>query len=108
MVCAVGLFGFQSVSRIMANSDSGVKVLEIYVADQLYERVTIPDEQYTQTISVVTERGMNTVRIKNGSVTMIDSDCHDHLCELSGPISMLEQPPIVCLPNRVFCTLVSE
>lgn len=108
LACAVGLISFQSVSKTIANSDSAVKVLEIYVADQLYKRVTIPDDQYTQTLSVVTERGMNTIRINNGSVMMIDADCPDQLCTLSSPISKLEQPPIVCLPNHVYFTLVSE
>ncbi|MGZ9586793.1 NusG domain II-containing protein [Paenibacillus marinisediminis] len=104
---AVGLFGFYSVSAANSDSDSGSKVLEIYIADELHKRIPIPDELYTQTYSVATERGINTIQIKNGAVKMLEADCPDHLCELNHPISKLDEI-LVCMPNRVILTLVSE
>lgn len=104
-VLAVGLLGFYS--HATTDAETGSKYLEIYLEDQLYERIEIPNDEYTQTYSVLSERGMNTIKIKDGAAYMLEADCPDHLCESSHPISKPNEI-LVCMPNRVILSMVSE
>lgn len=104
-VFAFGLLGFYS--HATADADTGSKFLEIHLEDKLYKRIEIPNEDYTQTFSVLSERGMNTIKIKDGTAFMLEADCPDHLCESSHPISKPNEI-LVCMPNRVILSMVSE
>lgn len=105
IVFAVSLLGFYS--RATADAETATKFLEIHLEDQLYKRIEIPNEDYTQTFSVLSERGMNTIKIKDGAAYMLEADCPDHLCESSHPISKPNEI-LVCMPNRVILSIVSE
>jgi hypothetical protein len=106
-IAVIAFIGFSLHSQPQSSSAASIKFLEVYIGDQLEKRIEIPDDNYTQTFSIVTEHGMNTVRIKDGAVSMVEADCPDHLCEHSQPIHRLNDL-IVCMPNRVILTLVSE
>lgn len=102
---AVSLLGFYSNKT--ADVGQGPKRLQIHLEDKLYKEIEIPNEDYTQTFSVLTERGKNTIKIKDGAVFMLEADCPDHLCEASHPISKPNEI-LVCMPNRVILSIVSE
>ncbi|WP_054954745.1 NusG domain II-containing protein [Paenibacillus dakarensis] len=102
---AVSLLGFYSDNT--ADAGQGPKLLQIYLEDKLYKEIEIPNEDYTQTFSVLSERGMNTIKIKDGTAFMLEADCPDHLCEDSHPISKPNEI-LVCMPNRVILSIVSE
>jgi len=40
------------------------------------------------------------IRIKDGKVSVISSNCQDHLCEKTNPISKAGES-IICLPNKI-------
>lgn len=71
-------------------------VAAIYVDGELYRRAPL---NKNARIVVETEYGTNTVVIKNGVVTVTDSDCHNHLCEKEHISETAHS--IVCLPNRM-------
>ncbi len=49
----------------------------------------------------------NTVKIENGTVRMLHSDCKNQLCVKTGAVSRLRSN-IVCLPNRVVIEIANE
>lgn len=51
------------------------------------------------TVTVETDRGTNTVTVKDGKVAVTAADCPDHYCMKRGWCSGGTQ--IVCLPNRL-------
>ena len=52
------------------------------------------------------EVGYNRVRVKEGSIAVIDADCPDKLCVSQGYISS-GGLPIVCLPHRLSVEVIS-
>lgn len=53
-----------------------------------------------QTIEIKQNNHLNKITIKNGSVQMSYSSCHNQVCVKDGSINKTNQS-IVCLPNRV-------
>ncbi len=53
-----------------------------------------------QTVRLSTERGTNTVTIRDGKVTVTDADCPDRYCADHVAIASVGET-IVCLPHRV-------
>jgi hypothetical protein len=49
----------------------------------------------------------NVLRISGGEAKMIEADCPDKLCMHQNAISLAGEN-IVCLPNKVVCTVVNE
>lgn len=47
------------------------------------------------------------VEVKNRSVRVLNSDCHDKICEKTGFISSSAQV-IVCLPNRISVRIIND
>ena len=68
----------------------------IYVDGKLYKRISLESDAQ---IPVKSEFGENTVSVKNGTVTIVHSDCPDKLCEKEKVDS--SGGSIVCLPNRL-------
>lgn len=77
-------------------SQSGGSTVEINVNGKLYKEVPLSENNE---IVVESEFGKNTVVIKNGRVSVTDSDCPGKDCE-AGYISKASRS-IVCLPNRL-------
>lgn len=68
----------------------------IYVDGELYERVSLSKDNK---IEVKSKYGENTVVIKDGKVSITNSDCPGKDCE-KGEISETSRS-LVCLPNRL-------
>lgn len=51
-------------------------------------------------IEIKNGKHSNTIKIENGSVRMLQSNCKNQICVKSGSVSRLRSS-IVCLPNRV-------
>lgn len=49
----------------------------------------------------------NTLLIRNGKADMTEADCPDQICVKHEPISLAGET-IICLPNRVVVTIVSD
>ena len=59
-----------------------------------------------QTIDIEYDGRINTVRIENGKICVLEADCPDHTCVRMG---WLESGalPIVCLPNHLIIEFVN-
>lgn len=68
------------------------------------------EEIYRESIDkdavITTPDGANTIQILNGKVYMLEADCRDKLCVHAG--SALPSKPVVCLPNRVIVSVISD
>ncbi|MCH5186776.1 MAG: NusG domain II-containing protein [Oscillospiraceae bacterium] len=51
--------------------------------------------------------GYNRVRVKDGSIAVVDADCPDRLCVNQGYISSGELP-VVCLPHKLSIEVMSN
>ena len=60
----------------------------------------ILSEELNQIIKVKGRLYYNVIKIEDGSVSVIESDCPDKICKKHIPIRMSGEM-IVCLPNRV-------
>lgn len=78
--------------------------VQIYVDGQL---------EYTYELSnnrvVTLEKNghKNVIEIKDGRVSMIESDCRNQICVNSGAISEVGQQ-IVCLPNKIIVVITGD
>ena len=61
------------------------------------------EEQFT----ITTEKGSNTIQIKNGTVSVHDADCPDQICVKSSPISQTGEI-IACLPHKLLIEIKSD
>jgi len=64
------------------------------------------DLHVDQVITVTTDRGSNTVTIRDGAVAVTAADCPDHYCMLRGYCSGGTE--IVCLPNRLVIRFLGQ
>ena len=55
----------------------------------------------------VLNSGTNILVIEDGAARLIESECPDHTCELTGEIRFVGQT-IVCLPNRLSVTITGD
>ena len=64
------------------------------------------DLHVDQQITVTTERGSNTVTIRDGKVSVTEASCPDHYCMQRGWCDGGAE--IVCLPNRLVIRFLGE
>ena len=64
------------------------------------------DLREDQEVTVTTDRGSNTVTIRNGAVAVTAADCPDHYCMHRGFCS--GGGDIICLPNRLVIRFLGE
>jgi len=83
-------------ASLLLYNNKEASAVQVYSEGKLL--YTLPLSQDT-TVTVETDRGTNTVTIKNGKVAVTDADCPDHYCMKRGFCSGGAQ--IVCLPNRL-------
>ena len=93
------------ISWSMTKSDSGViAAVEITVGDQPAVVYPIKDQRQ---ITVAGDLGDSVVEIRDGRVRMISSPCNGKICILSG-WHQHSGDNIVCLPNKVGVSLISN
>lgn len=61
------------------------------------------DTEYT----IQTEKGINYLKIKDGTASITDADCPDKLCVHQHPISKKGET-LVCLPHKVIISVSSD
>ena len=64
------------------------------------------DLRVDQEITVTTDRGSNTVTVRDGKVAVTDASCPDHYCMHRGWCDGGAE--IVCLPNRLVIRFLGE
>ena len=88
-----------------------LKEFIVQTGNQRYAYISVGGEPYkeiplTGQVShheewIETEYGRNKIAIENESIAVIESDCHDHICEQPGYISKPGEN-ISCLPHRLY------
>lgn len=83
-----------------ALSGHGGTTAAVYVDGELYDTYDLSAAVIPYEVTIVTERGYNTLRISYGAIRVAEADCEGQDCVLQGEIhdSLL---PIVCLPHRL-------
>ena len=99
LLLSVSLFAF-ILLHLNTNEVKG-QYIEIYVDNSLYGKYSLNENQ------TITIKEHSTVEISNGAVCIKQSDCNDKVCEKTGYISNVNES-IICLPNRIIITVVSE
>ena len=82
---------------IMQSANTVGKTAEIYSNNKLIKTVSLnKDDEFT----IKNGDNYNIVRIRNGKISVCESDCKNQICVKQGEIdnSLL---PIVCVPNRL-------
>ena len=82
---------------IMQSANTVGKTAEIYSDNKLIKTVSLnKDDEFT----IKNGDNYNIVRIRNGKISVCESDCKNQICVKQGEIdnSLL---PIVCVPNRL-------
>lgn len=87
---------------ISENKMSGTAMLEITVEGRVYGTYPLNEDRDIPIGST------NRCRIKDGSVTMTESTCHNQTCVHSKAIDGKNGGSIVCLPNRVVLKIVGS
>lgn len=104
ILLAVGVLG----SYYVLNHRESQKIAEIYQGDVLLHRIDLSKVDEAYTITIDGENGMqNIIKIEPGAVSMESATCPDGLCVHQGTISN-GVLPIVCLPNHIRISIVSE
>ena len=98
-VCAVSAIVWVILSGITPQNPTA----EIYLDGVLYK--TLPLSEDCELV-IETERGSNTVMVRNGAVAVAEADCPDKVCVRTGAVSG-GGVPIVCLPHRLEIRVVS-
>lgn len=80
-----------------ANTQIESKFLNIKVSGEVLETLPLSTNK---TFDIETSHGINTLKIENGKVFMIDADCRDKICINAKSISNVYES-IICLPNEI-------
>lgn len=97
------LLGAVSLSLLKYNASPGDTVL-ISIDGAQYGSYPLSEDR---NLSIDSEYGHNLVCISKGTVSVIESDCHNHDCERFGAISMPAQS-IMCLPHHLLIRIIGE
>ena len=81
--------------------DGSQRYAYISVGDKLYKEIPLTGQVSHSEEWIETEYGKNKIAIENESIAVIESDCHDHICEQFGYISKPGEN-ISCLPHRLY------
>lgn len=82
---------------IMQSAKTVGKTAEIYSNNKLIKTVSLnKDDEFT----IKNGDNYNIIRVRNGKISVCESDCENQICVKQGEIdnSLL---PIVCVPNRL-------
>lgn len=91
---------------------SGVDVLQgrtvavIQVHGSIYKEIPLSEHQGTDTFTIYTDEGYNTVVVKDQTIGIVDADCPDKICIKEGFISNPGETA-VCLPHKVMIEIRS-
>lgn len=80
---------------------------EVSIKGDLVKTIYLNDSSFKDVLTFQSDLGINKIKIENNSISVIDADCPDHLCEESIPASKAGDI-IVCLPNRFVVEIKGE
>lgn len=87
--------------------DYDSKYIEIQVDGKIDKKIPLLEGNKEQIIDIKSKDGMNTIKIIDGKVEMIEADCSDKVCINFGAISKVGET-IVCLPHKVVVSIKGQ
>lgn len=84
------------------------RLAHIYLQGKLYTTIDLSTVTAPYTFTIETpDGGSNTISVKSGAIAVVDADCPDRLCVLTGytDSSLL---PIICLPHGLIIRLETD
>ena len=103
MILAVLLLVSGFFAIMLSRGSQDAQAVQIWSEGKLLH--TLPLAVDTQ-IVVETDRGSNTVTVRDGKVAVTAADCPDHYCVRQGFCNSGAQ--IVCLPHKLVITFLGE
>lgn len=101
-IAAVLLLAAATLIAYLPNESTGQTALvQVRLEGSLIHELTVDEDREF----IVSGKYENTIRIRNGKVSIVESDCPGTDCVHSGSISSPGRS-IVCLPNRVEVRIV--
>ena len=82
-------------------------VANVYLDGKCVRSVDLSKVTESFEFTVESERGMNVIRVEQGSISVIDADCPDLVCVKTGKIHTAAAP-ICCLPHRLVIKIENE
>jgi hypothetical protein len=79
----------------------------IQVNGELYKTIPLTSHAGTDTFTIQTKDGHNTVTVKDQSIAITEADCPDKICINEGFISKPGET-IACLPHKVIIEVRAE
>lgn len=102
VLLAVGMIGFFAFKGIQRFAASDRQMLKISIDGKVYGEYSLEDKQEIKIGDT------NVCQIEeDGTVSMTEADCPDHLCVKQGKIKEFGES-IVCLPNKVVLEIVTD
>lgn len=96
LFCALAIISI-IVIYIMSSSEAFGKTAQIFSDNKLVKTVSLEkDDEFT--IENEVSKGYNVIRVKDGKISVIESDCKNKICIDHGEIDN-DLLPIVCVPN---------
>ena len=95
--------GFGILALLRGFAVPGEKVT-VFADGTLYGVYSLSEDQI---VEIKSNKGHNTMEIKDGQVSIIDADCPNKDCMKFGSISQTNQT-IICLPNKVSIKISGE
>lgn len=92
---------------LLKNSGSAGTTADIWLDGELYESIDLDAVTIPYDLTVESEHGYNVIHLEHGAISVIDSDCPDHICIDQGTITD-SAIPIVCLPHRLVIEIRGE
>lgn len=105
VVVALSLWGVSLIGRGTSDGDSAYAVIRF--ADETEQVYKLEDADRLGDISLVSGAYSYILRFENGRVRVLESDCPDQVCVLTGWLSRPGQIA-ACVPGRLLVRIVSD
>ena len=92
------------VSYVFASGNGSGDTVRITAGGELYASYPLSEDR---TVEISNDDHINKITIKDGTVSMVYSDCANQDCVLHSAISRTSES-IVCLPNKVVVEIQGE
>lgn len=105
MFCVLAIISIVAIF-IMSVKESPGKTAKIFSDNKLVRTVSLENNDEFK-IENENSKGYNIIRVKDGKISVIESDCKNQICVNHGEIDN-NLLPIVCVPNRLVIRVESD
>lgn len=95
------------ISAKAMNKDYSSTYANIKVSGKLYDNINLSSIKDEKTITINTDKGNNTILIKDSGIKIIEANCKDELCIKQGTITKVTES-LVCLPNELIIEIKGD